>query len=323
MIREYEISKSKIIKCIILDCDNVLWRGCIIEDGAENYDVIEYKTFQKVLAKLYEKGIILALCTKNDENDILDMFERHHTWPLTLDKITIIRANWDNKVKNIQDICEYTGIGYENMLFIDDSLYEISLVQEHLPAVNTIRFDNNNVIKEMKKYVYSLTYDKASIIARNETYRTNKLRNELRKSVSSKDEYIKMLNTQITMKEAHVDEYRRISELTLRANKCTNGKRYSVNELRNVYGKTNKSKLYSIYAKDKYADFGLVGAIGLHDKEIELFVISCRILGRDIENIIISDLIKEGVSSISWKHTKKNNDLYKKIDERLDVKYQK
>ena len=139
------------------------------------------------------------------------------------------------------------------------------------------------------------------------TYITNRKRNDLRASCVSFEEYIESLQMKIEIHLSNEFELNRISELTQRSNKYTNGMRYSSNELKNMI--SGGCCLYSVYLKDKYSDLGLIGSIGINGKHLNLFVLSCRALGRNVEQKMFDLLIENKIEGFDFNSTEKNDHL--------------
>ena len=143
IIKQYLVFHGETKKCIVLDCDNVLWKGTISEDGIYNIKIGGtegkfYKEFQKYMKSLYKLGVILVICSKNDLSDVLDVFENNSEMILKKEDIAVFEVNWEPKTEGIKRIAEKLNIGLEHMVFIDDSVFEIEAVKKVLPEVDTI-----------------------------------------------------------------------------------------------------------------------------------------------------------------------------------------
>ena len=144
--KQYLIYTGTTKKCIILDCDNVLWGGILSEDGIENLKLSGsglgclYQDFQRFALLLYYHGVILAVCSKNDLSEVLAMFREHSEMILKEEHIACFQVNWDSKIENIIAISKKLNIGLESMVFVDDSPLEIKTVNAFLPEVTTILF---------------------------------------------------------------------------------------------------------------------------------------------------------------------------------------
>ena len=291
MCKQYLIEKGITKKCLILDCDNVLWGGVLSETGVENLKLSSgglgrvYKDFQRFVLALYYHGVILAVCSKNDLSDIMVMFNNHSEMVLKEEHIACFQVNWQDKPCNIMKIAETLNINLDSIVFVDDSPFEIEAVKALLPAVTTILFKQDMDYGQFSCFNLKNNVDVADVEKRNKTYRTNTFREELKAKYDYSD-YINALEIKIDIHETIPIEYGRISELTQRTNKCTNGKRYTVPEIKERVA-SNAVNLYSVFVSDRFSDLGLVGAIEVKGDILTLFSLSCRSLGMEIEKKMI------------------------------------
>ncbi|MEG2110071.1 MAG: HAD-IIIC family phosphatase [Clostridium sp.] len=320
--KQYCIYKGITKKCIVLDCDNVLWGGILLEDGIQNIKLGSigkgkmYKEFQKYLLDLYYKGVILTICSKNDLVDVENMFTQHSEMILKKEHIACFKVNWENKANNIKAISQYLNIDLNSMVFIDDSIFEIKLINQFLPEVKGVLFENYTVYEQLSGFNLKNELNSNIISTRNMTYITNQLREELKEKYINYDDYLMALEIKILIKEADKSEHNRISELSQRTNKVTNGKRYTVSELEEKISKNN-FKLYAVYVSDKYSDLGLVGAMSVNNGILELFCLSCRALGRNIEQKMLENIQNKAIQTYDYIDTGKNNlvkELFQKIN---------
>lgn len=150
---QYLIQMARTRKCLVLDCDNVLWGGVLAEDGVDGIKVGQsgsgrsYQDFQRVLLNLYYHGVILTVCSKNEEQDVLRVFREHSGMVLKEEQIACFQINWDNKPDNIRKISEELSLGLDSMVFVDDSLFEVEAVREILPEVKSILYDRKKYIR--------------------------------------------------------------------------------------------------------------------------------------------------------------------------------
>ncbi len=316
--KQYFIHIGKTKKCIVLDCDNVLWGGIISEDGIEKIKLgqgwgQQYQEFQRFLLTLYYNGVILTICSKNDENDVLYVFRNHSGMILKEEHIASFKVNWDNKSKNIINISQELNIGLDSIVFVDDSVFEIEEVKLKLPEVTTILYNKDSIYDGLSCFNLKNKIDIASIQFRHNTYKSEKDRNLLFKKSCSYKEFIDSLELKIDIHESKPAELARISELTQRTNKCTNGVRYTVNQLKEIKKEIDYS-LFSVFVSDRFSDLGLVGTIGICGSELDLFSLSCRALGRDIEEKMIEFVKQNKVIKCKYIRTSGNTDLLEKLE---------
>lgn len=310
--KQYLIEKGLTKKCLVLDCDNVLWGGIISEDGIENLKLggsgfgLAYQDFQRFVLSLYYHGVILAICSKNDISDIMVVFHEHSEMILKEKHIACFQVNWDNKPSNIERIAKKLNISLDSIVFVDDSPLEVEAVKTTLPDVTAILFERDMEYEHFSCFNLKNNLRKEDVEKRHKTYQTNRYREELKTKCTDYADYIKALQIIIDIHEATPIEYSRISELTQRTNKCTNGRRYTVSEIKK-HSISKTIKLYSVSVSDRFSDLGLVGAIEIEGNILTLFSLSCRALGRDVEREMLN-FIREHhqINSIEYYFTGKN-----------------
>lgn len=291
IVQHFEKFMTKKIKCIVLDCDNVLWYGNVSDIGEQGIEVGEtnrgyiYQRFQKYMFELFKRGMILTICSKNEERDVLSVFENNDNMILKMEYFSAYRINWISKADNIKDISKEIGIAFENMLFIDDSEYEIESVKQSIPGINVLLYRANSIFEDADIVYLDIHEDLKGSIIRTETYRNNKHRDDLRKKSFTLDEYLQSIENDIIIKKSCEKELSRISELSLRANRMSSHKRYDLYAIKELFYQ-KEYQLYSVYCSDKFGDLGLVGCIGIDNlhRWVDLFCLSCRALGRGVEN---------------------------------------
>lgn len=311
--KQHLINLGDTKKCLILDCDNVLWGGTLLDDGIEGIQISvtgagqQYREFQKFILYLYRHGIILAVCSKNEESEVLRVFREHTGMLLKEEHIACFRCNWDNKPDNIRDISETLNIGIDSIVFVDDSTFEIESVRAMLPEVTAILYKRDTIYDELSCFNLKHDVDPQVVKERTNTYKTNVLRSELHKSSLSYEDYILSLKMVVDIHETKIHELSRISDLTQRTNKCTNGRRYTLENLKAKLALHNY-KLYTVCLSDRFSDLGIVGVIGIESNCLDLFSLSCRALGRGIEEKMLQMVEKE-IDNAFFVETGKNKSL--------------
>lgn len=334
ILKQYKIWLGLTPKCIVLDCDNVLWGGVISEDGIENIKIggngsgKKYQEFQKFLLGIHNMGVILTICSKNDEDDVLKVFHNHSAMILKEEHFACFQINWNAKPNNIMQISEKLGISLDSMIFIDDSIFEIESVKSLLPQVNCVMFEKDSIFKKLSCFNLNYITDNESVLLRNNTYRTNIYREKLKASHINIDEYLTSLNQVIDIKEASETEIYRIAELTQRCNRCTNGVRYNMNQIKDKLH-SNSYKIYVVYVSDIFGDLGLVGVMGIEKKKstsnvksevLDLFCLSCRVLERKIEECMIDFMTSfHTIGKINYVDTSKNQYILKKLQKNIKL----
>ncbi len=293
------MAKNK--KVLVLDCDNTLWKGIIGEDGLDGIKLGKasspgniFYDFQATVLQLHQRGVIIALCSKNNEEDVFEVLDKH---PESLIKRTHLAAwkiNWDNKVQNIMQLSEELNIGLDYFVFVDDNPMECNLVKENLPMVEVMQvpeklyqypdillreglFDTLIVSEEDKK--------------RNVLYQAESLRKHSQKNFTDIRDYLHSLQIVVTLGIDHAPSVPRLAQLTQKTNQFNlTTRRYSEEEIRRFQSQADASVI-QFAVKDKYGDMGLTGMliyrVNNNVVEIDTFLLSCRILGRDIEMAFI------------------------------------
>lgn len=312
--KQYLIATGNTKKCLVLDCDNVLWGGILSEDGVDRINISSsglgrpFQDFQRYLLDLYYHGVILAVCSKNDEADILRVFREHTGMVLKEEHIALFKCNWNNKPDNITDISESLNIGLDSIVFVDDSAFEIESVKTMLPEVTTVLYKIDTIYNKLSCFNLKCNTDLKTVSERTITYKTNTLRSELQKKASSYEDYISSLEMIVDIHKTIECELARVSELTQRTNKCTNGTRYTVDQIKEKMSLLDY-ELYTVCLSDKFSNLGVVGVIGIKDCKIDLFSLSCRALGRRVEEYMINFALSKKVSKVCFYNTIKNKGM--------------
>jgi FkbH-like protein len=298
--------KGKNKKCLVLDCDNTLWGGIIDEDGIDGIKLSKhglggsFYDFQQELVNLHHRGVALALCSKNNEEDVWEVFDMHPEMLLKREHIAAYEINWEDKAGNIKKISESLNLGLDSFVFIDDSPFETDMVREILPQVEVIlvdpkqSFDYRQVIGSTG-YFDSLQYS-AVDSQRTKMYQAESGRRKLQKRSGCIDEFLEKLGMEVTVKFADEKSIHRIAQLTQRTNQFNlTTKRYSDADIKKFVHNDTCDVLY-LSLKDKYGDAGIVGAVILQFSgdiaEIDTFLLSCRVIGRGVENAFLSCVIE-------------------------------
>lgn len=316
-------------KCIALDLDNTLWGGIIGEDGIEGIELSEfkegarYKDFQKRLKELKDMGIILTIVSKNNEQDALEVFEKHKHMVLKKEDFALMKINWEPKSKNLREIAEELNIGIDSIVFIDDNPVERELVKKSIPEVVVPEFPRDTAklvdfIEEIyDRYFYMIKCTEEDR-KKTQMYIQNAKRAKLRKKTASIEEFLKELNTKIYVWKLREEDVPRAAQLTQKTNQFNlTTKRYTEGDIRK-FMKDEKYDVYIASVEDKFGDNGKVVLMIIKKDvknktaEIDTFLMSCRVMGRYIEDQFIdyveNKLRGEGIKTLKAYYfpTKKN-----------------
>ena len=329
--------KGHFKKCLILDLDNTTWGGIIGDDGLENIQVGSlgigkaFTKLQKWAKLLKERGVILAICSKNSEDVAKEPFEKHNEMVLRLDDISIFFANCKNKADNIRYIQDVLNIGFDSMVFLDDNPVERDIVRQSLPGVTVPELPEDPAY--YIPYIESLNLFETVSYSENDKDRTSQYQQEAKRkklisSVTNMDDYLKSLEMVGNISAFNSDDVSRIAQLTQRSNQFNlRTKRYTEKDITELMNSENHLT-YSIKLKDKFGDYGLISVIILEKKNdnsyfIDTLIMSCRVLKRDVEhyalNKIVEDVKEKEFSAITGEYlpTPKNklvSDLFEKLN---------
>ncbi|MDR0947752.1 MAG: HAD-IIIC family phosphatase [Ruminococcus sp.] len=311
LLKKSRIKENETKKCLILDCDGVLWDGILEENDIHITD--KFKKFQTFVYQLFRRGVILAIASKNNPDDVKRTFKTPGMI-LKEEYIAAFAVNWENKPENIKHIAKVLNIGLDSCVFVDDTPFEVEAVSELCPGVTSLLFDEHIYEKlsvfNLKPYLIDI--DENAIASRMGTYQTNWLRENLRRSSADFDEFIRKLEIVCEIRRSKPDEFSRIAELSKRTNQMSNGIRLTENM---VINRSHVGNFYIVNLKDKFSDLGLVGAIYVYGDVLELFCMSCRAMGRGIEQRMI-DFIKahHNIKKFEYEDTGKNEGLKKLLE---------
>ena len=328
--------QGKIKKCIVLDLDNTLWGGVIGDDGLANIEIGElgrghaFTNFQRWLKQMKERGILLTVCSKNDENNAKEPFEKHSEMVLRLDDISAFVANWNDKASNIKFIQESLNLGMDSFVFVDDNAFERNLVKSAIKEISVpeIPEDPANYLTYIQEqnYFETVSYSDEDIKRTNQ-YKQEFERKELQIQFGSIDDYLKELEMTGEAKSFDEFHYSRIAQLTQRSNQFNlRTIRYTESDIKRIATSDEYITLYYTL-KDKFGDHGLISVVILKKEDektlfIDTWLMSCRVLKRGMEEYIINKLIetakKSGYENILGEYipTQKNGmvkDIYEKM----------
>jgi FkbH-like protein len=296
-------------KCLLLDLDNTLWGGVIGEDGLKGIQLSEtgegarYRDFQLRIRELGKMGIILGIVSKNNEADALEVFERHQHMVLRKGDFAAMKINWSAKAQNIAEIAQDLDIGMDSIVVIDDNPVECEAIRTALPEVTVPEFPADTceltsfferVYKECFFTLESTDEDRK----RTETYLANAKRAAERTAAPSIDEFLAGLRTKIFLTRARDEDFGRAAQLTQKTNQFNLTTRpYTEQELRALQT-TPGAAVFIASVADKYGDNGkvlvsIVRRAAPGTAELDTFLMSCRVLGRFIEDQILDHLVKQ------------------------------
>jgi len=297
--------EGKFKKCLILDLDNTVWGGVIGDDGLEKIEIGDvglgkvFTEFQSWAKKLKERGIILCICSKNTNEIAIEPFEKHPDMVIRMEDISVFVANWENKADNIKYIQGVLNIGFDSMVFLDDNPFERNLVRQVLPEVTVPELPKDPA--EYLNFLQNLNLFETASFSSTDSARTKQYQQEAerlkhKKKYSSISEYLE--NLQMLGEFESFDSFSipRVAQLTQRSNQFNlRTIRYTEHEVEQL--KTSEEYI-TRYLKlsDKYGDHGLISVliVKILDAEncfIDTWLMSCRVLKRDVEKFVLNELV--------------------------------
>ena len=308
-----ELFTTPRIKAIAVDADNTLWGGIVGEDGIEgihidnNYPGIVYTKFQQNLLALKKSGIILILLSKNDESLVHKVFETK-TMPLSLDDFVATSINWNAKSENLSAILERLNLTKSGIIFLDDSATEIEEMRQRM-GIACYKMNPENPLENLAT-LRNITALKTLHIseedrAKTALYKQENARLSLSSTLVGKEEFIASLEIELAITCNNANHLERITQLINKTNQFNlTTKRYDLAEVKALM---QGADVYDVSVKDKFGDMGIVGVVIVHKNEIDTFVMSCRVLGRGIEERILEIIThKHPQLKASYSKTDKN-----------------
>lgn len=299
--------KGRIRKCLILDLDNTLWGGVIGDDGIENIQLGHglgigkaFTEFQLWIKKLKERGIILAVCSKNTESVAKEPFEKHPDMVLRLDDIAVFMANWETKVDNIRAIQSILNIGFDSMVFLDDNPFERNMVREAIPEICVPELPEDP--GDYLEFLYSENlFETVSYSAgdkdRTRQYQVEAQRVEMRKTFNSEADFLKSLGMVSTVQGFTPFNTPRIAQLSQRSNQFNlRTVRYTDGDIERL-ASDDTYKCFSFTLEDKFGDNGLICVVILKkengtDLFVDTWFMSCRVLKRGMEAFTLNTIVE-------------------------------
>ena len=318
----YESIKGLSKKLLILDLDDTLWGGIVGEVGWKNLRIgghdhlgEAFRDFQIQIKSLKNQGIILALASKNDEVTAIKAINNHPEMILSMEDFVTHRINWEDKAKNIIDIVNELNLGLQSVVFLDDSPFERARVQEALPEVLVPELpkdptDYNTFLSKLRCFDKTQVTDEDK--SRSNLYKSESKRIKLKQQLKSLSDWIKTLNLTIVIENIKNENTPRAVQLFNKTNQMNLSTRRLSEQEFNHWVKVDSNNLWTIRAADKFGDYGIIGILSISTKNniatLVDFILSCRVVGRYIEETMI-EFLKEfcqenNVNKIKGKYNK-------------------
>lgn len=299
--------EGKFKKCLILDLDNTVWGGVVGDDGWENIQVGHglgigkaFTEFQEWIKKLKNRGVIVCVCSKNDEDKAKEPFEKNPEMVLKLDDISVFIANWENKADNIRTIQSILNIGFDSMVFLDDNPFERNMVRENVPGVTVPELPEDP--GEYLEYLYTQNlFETASYSSadkdRTKQYQVEAQRVATAKKFTNEGDFLKSLEMVSEVSGFTSFNTPRVAQLSQRSNQFNlRTVRYTEDQITAIENDP-KQKGFAFTLEDKFGDNGLIAVVILQEKDtdtlfIDTWFMSCRVLKRGMENFVLNTVVE-------------------------------
>jgi FkbH-like protein len=321
--RQIRSLKSSSYKVIVADCDQTLWTGICGEDGVNGLKIDPVRqNLQSFLLNQKNSGMLICLCSKNNEADVIEVFQNRSDMLLKREDIVTWRVNWQPKSENIKSLAEELKLGLEHFIFIDDSPLECAEVQANCPEVLTLQLpENPESIPQFLENIWAFDRLHTTETDKQRTlmYQQNLERERLQSKSLTFSDFITSLNIKIQISEMSDHSLPRVSQLTQRTNQfnATTIRRSEV-EIKHLCEQDSYECLV-VEVKDRFGDYGLVGVMLFKDTskalEVDTFLLSCRALGRGVEYQMLAHLGKiaqqrqKELVNLSYVPTQKNQPI--------------
>lgn len=312
-------------KCIVLDLDNTLWGGVVGEDGINNITLSlkspgnGFMAFQQAILDHYNRGVILAINSRNNPDDAWEVIRNHSNMILKENNFAAARINWNDKAQNLRELAEELNIGLDSMVFLDDDPTNRGLVRTLLPEVETPDLPTDP--SQYAGFLNSLSYFDSKVITdedkmRGNLYVTERLRKEEEKNYKNKEEFLNNLGLKLSVYEDNDSCVSRLAQLTEKTNQFNACKKPLTEEEISNFIKSPKHAVFHARLQDKFGDHGII-AFALIDKNedawhIKSLLMSCRVFGREVEEAFFGTILKRAAEervkrmTIAFEETSKN-----------------
>jgi len=298
--------QGRIKKCLILDLDNTVWGGVVGDDGWENIQVGHglgigkaFTEFQQWVKKLKNRGIIICVCSKNDEDKAKEPFEKNPEMILKLDDISVFVANWENKADNIRAIQQILNISFDSMVFIDDNPFERNMVRDNVPGVCVPELPEDP--GDYLEYLYSVNLFETASYSDADKDRTAQYQTEARRVTAARTfadeaDFLKSLEMVSEVNDFNSFNIPRVAQLSQRSNQFNlRTVRYTEDRIMLIQNDPNQ-KGFTFSLQDRFGDNGLIAVVILQKRDqwtlfIDTWFMSCRVLKRGMEAFILNTIV--------------------------------
>lgn len=295
--------KGKQAKCLVCDLDNTLWGGVVGEDGVngvrlgDDYPGAAYVALQRAIVDLTRRGVILAICSKNNEADALEAIDGRPEMLLRSGDFAAKRINWTDKAQNLREIAAELNIGVDALVLIDDNPVERELVREMVPEATVIDIDADAPLGHAAALRACPLFERLEVSAedrkRNELYAAQQQRSALADSATTVEDYYRSLEMVATFGLSDEATRPRVAQLTQKTNQLnTTTRRYSEQQIE-AFEADAATRVYWVRVEDRFGDNGVIGVVIAREESgdawlLDTFLMSCRVIGRTVETAMLA-----------------------------------
>ncbi len=301
-------SRGKAKKALIFDCDNTLWKGVLGEEGVSGIQMSRatkegsfFADVQSIALSLNKQGVLIGLCSKNNPQDVDEVVRLHPDMQLRDENLAVKRVNWADKVSNLREIARELNIGLDSLVFVDDSAFEVNLVRSQLPEVTVLQVPESLHLYPSMLRANGGLFCSLSITAedakKTEMYKDQAHREVSKMEFGDLESYLASLGTKLTIHEDDVSIVARMAQLSQKTNQ------FNLTTIRYTEGDIGafvSGALTSVFAfsvSDRFGDSGITGLcivknLDVQEAVIDTFLMSCRVLGRNVEYAFMNWLIE-------------------------------
>ncbi|MCH7751650.1 MAG: HAD family hydrolase, partial [Planctomycetes bacterium] len=294
-------------KCLVCDLDNTLWGGVIGEDGLHgiklggDYPGAAYQDLQRAILDLTRRGIILAICSKNNEADALEAIQRHPEMLLRRKDFSAMRINWNDKAQNLREIAAELNIGVDSLVLVDDNPVEREFVREMIPEATVIDIDAAAPLGHAAALQRCPLLERLEISAedrqRGQLYAQQQQRRASQSSTTTVEDYYRSLEMVAAFGLADEATRPRIAQLTQKTNQLNmTTRRYSEQDIQSFIDDP-AVHVYWVRIEDRFGDNGIIGVMIVREKGadwlLDTFLMSCRVIGRTVETAMLGVLVEQ------------------------------
>ena len=285
-------------KVIVLDCDNTIWKGVVGEEGVEGVAILPaWEHVQQLMVELAGKGFLVCLCSKNDESDVLEVFDKRPDMILKREHLVSWRINWRPKSENLKSLAQELNLGLDSFIFLDDNPLECAEVRSGCPEVLALELPREEDVADFLGHVWA--FDRLQVTSEDQQrtvmYKQEVERTRFQMQALTIQDFLKGLNLQVNLPEPSHAQMFRVAQLTQRTNQFNfTTVRRTEAEIQRLPESGLECRIVEV--SDRFGDYGLVGVMifgAIREAlEVDTFLLSCRVLNRGVEHRMLNELGK-------------------------------